>query len=171
VFVSNPRSLAGIEKSIRQLGQLTGRTESANILADSLHAQSNRVKTIAKQAIRHKVLFLVSLQPLIAVGGDTFLNELIESAGGVNLGIQGASTYPALSREFVLSANPEVILIMSDVASNIGVLTKMYPDFKRVTAVQTHLVFLTNADVLSRPGPRAIDGLQTLFNLIHKGNP
>ena len=84
VFVSNPRTLHGIYKSIEDLGILTDRTEEAAQLVHSMQAREESViRTVPKT--KKRTLLIVSLQPLIVVGGGTFLSELLSIAGAMNL--------------------------------------------------------------------------------------
>jgi iron complex transport system substrate-binding protein len=78
-------------------------------------------------------------------------------------------TYPMLSREFVISSNPDVILVMSDVLSDASRLTALFPEWASLSAVKAGRVFRVEADIVSRPGPRATDGLEYLYATIHTG--
>ena len=90
VFVSNPRSLADIQNSIRQLGTLAGRSAEASRLATELAAaEADVVRGVSGPKVR--TLLIVSIRPLIVAGGHTFLNELLETAGATNL----AARFPA----------------------------------------------------------------------------
>ncbi len=166
VFVSNPRTFAGIRRSIDQIGELTGHTAEAARLAGR---QAARVDSIA--ALVHgapiRTLCFVSLEPIMVVGHNTFVNELLERAGAGNLAAGAAGTYPAYSREAVLSGNPEVIIVLSDVLADARHLTDLFPEWRNLPAVQHHRVYVVNSDLVSRPGPRAVDGLNLLFHILH----
>jgi iron complex transport system substrate-binding protein len=103
------------------------------------------------------------------VGNKTFLGELLTLAGGVNIAGSSLSTFPTLSREAVVAANPEVIIVMSDVMTDTNELRKFFPEWSTLRAMQTHQVFRISSDIVSRPGPRAVDGLIHLYRIIHKG--
>ena len=162
VFVTNPRSLAGIHKSIVDIGVLTGHAEEAAQLVVGLKAREDsvaqRVGTDKK-----RILFIVSLQPLIVVGGKSFLAELIDRAGGLNVAAGSPSTFPTYSRESVVKENPEFLFVMSDVVADVNQLVTLYPEWKGIEAVRTGNIHRVDADIVSRPGPRAVDGLETLF--------
>ena len=113
-------------------------------------------------------MVFVSLQPIIVVGQRTFFAELIELAGGTNAVKKGASTYPTYSREAVLKSNPDVLIFMSDILANPADLIKLFPEWTNLKAYRQNSVFRVDADIVSRPGPRAVDGLEALHNLIHK---
>lgn len=112
-------------------------------------------------------MVFVSLQPIMVVGKNTFLAELIEHAGGINTAAKTASTYPTYSREAVLKDNPDVLIFMSDILSDPAELVKFYPEWSTLKAIRQKKVFKIDADIVSRPGPRAVDGLEALYRLIH----
>lgn len=168
VFVTNPRTLRGIHKSIRDLGLLTGNTESAAHLVEIMQQREDTIKSQTNSTKR--VMLIVSLQPLIVVGNKTFLAELLALAGGVNIVGSSLSTFPTLSREAVVAADPEVIMVMSDVLTDTNELQGFFPEWSTLRALRTHQVFRINSDLIARPGPRAVDGLVHLYNIIQQGH-
>jgi len=170
VVVTNPRTLKDIYRSLMMLGQLTGKSDSASHFIAALQ---NREQTIVRKAgtVPVRTLLFVSLQPLIAAGARTFIDELVQRAGGTNLASQTGLTYPTLSREAVIAYNPDVLFVMSDVVSTTDAITTLYPEWSRLTAVRTGRVHRIDADMISRPGPRAVDGLQLLSSFLHRNTP
>ena len=166
VFVTNPRNLQGIYTSIEQLGTLTGRKETADRLVKSLRSRADSVHAIVVKGKRRSVLVFVSLQPIIVVGQNTFFAELIELAGGMNAVKKGASTYPTYSREAVLKSNPDVLIFMSDILANPANLVTLFPEWTKLNAYRHKRIFRIDADIVSRPGPRAVDGIETLHDLL-----
>jgi iron complex transport system substrate-binding protein len=169
VFVTNPRDLNGIYRSIEQLGRLTGETDRALRLVQSLRA---REETVAKSIVtRRTVLVFVSLQPIIVVGGKNFLAELIERAGGINLATNSGAPYPTFSREAVLKDNPDVLIFLSDIIATPADVVKLYPEWSKLTAFRERRMFSVEADLVSRPGPRALQGLESLSSIINNTHP
>jgi iron complex transport system substrate-binding protein len=167
VFVTNPRTLQGIYKSIADLGTLTGRTEeSARVLA-SMQSRERRVRAPMKARIERSVLLIVSLQPLMVAGSGTFLSEILTLAGGRNIAGSSSSTYPQFSREAVVEGDPEVLLILSDAGGGSQNLTDRYPEWRHLRAVRNGRVYYVDPDILSRPGPRAADGLERVALLLN----
>ena len=167
VFVTNPRTLAGIRTSIEQLGLLTGRAAEAAALAGALKRQEDSLRASVPRD-RVSALLLVSIRPLMVVGRGTFLHELLEAAGADNIGARARGTYPSLSRESVLQADPEVLFLLSGMGADSTTLRTMYAEWPHLTAVRTGRVHILNADLFSRPGPRAVEGLAHLITLLHK---
>ena len=104
----------GILDKIRIVGKALGADAKAEALAAEVDA---RLKTIEAQTAsirdRKRVLFILSMQggKILASGSDTAANGIIKLAGGINA-IEGFSGYKQLSDEAVVTANPDVILMM-----------------------------------------------------------
>jgi iron complex transport system substrate-binding protein len=169
VFVSNPRTLDGIHRSLLSLGALTGREAKAGELVTSMKAREAAVRAAAPRT-PVRALLIVSVQPLMVAGGSTFMDELITAAGGYNLAARAAGAYPSYSRETVIANNPDVIFITSDLVPDVATLLAQFPEWKQVSAVRHKRVFRVNADIVSRPGPRAVDALELLHSLL-QANP
>lgn len=170
VMVSNPRNLDGIYHSISQLGVLTGRIQEAEALVSSLRERATVVATQAAARQKRSLLMFVSLEPVIVAGSGTFIAELIALAGGRNAAADAPSTYPLYSREAVLKDNPDVLIFLADVLSSPAGLTDRYPEWSSLKALRRKQVHTINADIVSRPGPRAVEALEILFTLIHKNH-
>jgi iron complex transport system substrate-binding protein len=170
VAVTNPRSLEGIYRSLTMLGTLTAHADSAARLVAALRSREQSIAR-SSPAQAPRVLLLVSIQPLIAAGDRTFIDELLRRAGSRNVAAGLQMTYPTLNREAVVHDDPDVIFVMSDVLSTPEALVQMYPEWKRLSAVRNGHIHRIDADIISRPGPRAVDGLQLLSSLIHRNRP
>ncbi len=169
VFSLNPRSIDDVLKSITLLGDITGMKRQALELRDRLsHRMDSIVACIAMASYRPRVYVIVSLKPLMVVGKGTFVNELLDKAGGINAGAEGVGTYPIMSREDVVKNQPDCLVLMSDIAVPPGVLLKEFPEWKNLNAVRNKKVFSVDASIVSRPGPRVIDGLEELAKKIHE---
>ena len=167
VFVTNPRTLEGIYRSLEQLGTLTGTTDSARALVASLRARERSARSDAQGKPPQRLLAVVSLAPLMCAGGKTFIDELLAAAGGNNLARRASGTYPAYSREQVIADDPDVIIVMSDALPPGKSLVDVFPEWAALSAVRKRRVYRMDGDILSRPGPRAIDALETLVHYLH----
>jgi iron complex transport system substrate-binding protein len=167
VFVTNPRTLQGIRTSIAQLGRLLGRETAAADVVQRMRGREDSLRA-AVPAAKVDVLLAVSIRPLMVAGKGTFLHELLEAAGARNLGALARGTYPTLSREMVLRYDPSVLLLLSDTGADSATLQTMFAEWPHLSAVRAGRVYTLNADLFSRPGPRAEEGLALLITLLHK---
>lgn len=161
VFVTNPRTLEGIRKSITDIGILTGHETAAESLVAAMNAEE--VALHRSNRDRRRVMVVVALQPLIVAGSGTFLAEMISLAGGNNIAAGSPLSYPSFSREEVVAADPEVIILSSGLGRD---LPGLFPEWKEVTALQQNAVCTIDADVLSRPGPRVLEGIRAIRSCI-----
>lgn len=172
-FATNPRSIDGVLKTIADLGAVLGRGERARRLRDSLRGVIDSIggAGFAASAARPAVLLLVSLQPLMAAGSETFIGELIARAGGRSPLPAGSGSYPMLSREELLRASPDLLLLSSDIALPENELLRRFPEWRVLPAARRHRIAAIDANVVLRPGPRIVDGLRRLALLLRNEAP
>ncbi|MCZ7558153.1 MAG: cobalamin-binding protein [Bacteroidia bacterium] len=164
VFVSNPRDLDGVLKSITDIAEITGRTNTGKKLTSTLRAVRDSV--LAHPPVnKPAVLMLLSLQPLIAAGSGTFIGELIESAGGRNAAGDLTASYPVMDREDVLLRNPDILLLSDDLSADPEAVLERFPEWKRLTAFRREAMHRIEADKLMRPGPRLFDILREFHEM------
>ncbi len=168
LFVTNPRTLAGIHKSVNDIGVLTDRKGNALRLVNTMQHREDSLTSLAKEPRR--VLFIVSLQPLIVLGTKTFLAEMVRLAGGENIVGDSPSTYPTLSREVVVETNPDIIIVTSNILEDVNDLLALFPEWTELSAIRSRRVYRIDPDIISRPGPRVEDGLEVLYNIIQEGH-
>lgn len=167
VFVSNPVTLEGIYKSIGDMGRLSGHIDEADSLTKALRSHQEMIVNQAAREPEKSVLLLLSLQPLIAAGPNTFIDELIRLANGRNAAADTPTAYPLLSREEILKLQPDVVIVTSDVARSVKDVSAAYPEWKSLRAIQGNRVAIVDANLVTRPGPRVTLGLQALALAIH----
>jgi iron complex transport system substrate-binding protein len=167
VYVTNPRNVEGIWKSIRDLGALSGANERADSLLQELQSIKLDIERLVLGKQPRTVLFLVSLNPLVVVGPDSFLDELIHLAGGKNIAGNLDTPYPILSREEVLQRRPEVLLATRDAVHSLEAMLNVYPEWRSLPAVTQGRVHLIDPNIVTRPGPRVMQALRLLYEMIH----
>jgi iron complex transport system substrate-binding protein len=167
VFVSYPQSVERVFNSIIDIGELTGKRRTADSIVALL--QSRREGLVLQAATKKKetVLMLLSLNPLVAIGPKTFLSELVTLANGENIVRDSSTAYPVLSREEILRRQPDVIIATNDIVRSVNDILSPYPEWKSLTAIQNRRVAIVDASIVSRPGPRIIDGLEAMIRAIH----
>lgn len=167
VFVSYPHTLNDVFKAIGDVGYLTSSTrQSDSLLAGLIKRKNELVKRAAAQPKR-SVLLLLSLQPIVAVGNGSFLDEMLTLANAENIAHHSVTVYPLLSREEILRRQPEVIIVTNDIAKGLEEILHAYPEWKSLPAIRQGRVGIVDANLVSRPGPRVVDGLEAIVNIIH----
>jgi len=168
VYVVNPHNLDTILETILEIGTILNAGSRAETLAASMRTRLERVKSrVARASHRPRVFFQIGISPIVSVGTDTFIHELIEIAGGQNLA-EGRIAYPRFSREQVLALEPEVFIITS--MSRQAVFEQVKAEWRgwpTIPAVRNERIFLVDSNLFDRPSPRLVSGLEILSRLIH----
>lgn len=164
VFVIDPHSFQDTLESILKIGRLTGRAERAEILVKAIHQRLDSLRNkLKKVRSRPKVLFIVSWEPLYVAGPGTFVDDAIRLAGGRNVVVGAKGSFPALSKEQVVLYKPDVLFFTTREAL---ILAEKDPSWRTIPAVRSHRLYVVNPDLLTRPGPRLIQGIEQLYRYL-----
>lgn len=166
-YVVETSRLEAIPKSIRDLGRLVGESANGDALAADLDRHIASVRAAVHGVAPRRVLFLIWLQPLVTVGRETFLDDLMESAGAVSVSRGQSQAWPRLSAEEVIRQDPEYILVPQspDFSPTREDLARV-PGWKDIAAVRNdHILYLNEA--IQKPGPRIADMLESLARALH----
>lgn len=168
VHVVDPRTLEAVIATIVEVGTSVGVPGKAAELAENLGRRLARIRNLASQArSRPRVFFQIGVAPLVSAGSHTLIDELIATAGGINVAADGPP-YPRFSQEQVLSLRPEVIIITT--MEREGLFEQVKAGWQRwvqLPAVRQGRIHLIDSDLVDRPGPRLFDGLELVFRLLH----
>ena len=159
-------SLNDILTSIKDIARLLGHLEAGEKVAHKITRQIDETKKRVAPAPRRSTLLAVGLRPLVAVGGNNYIDELITLAGGVNIAGNAAQPWLNLPDEYVVAKAPQVI-IEAGMGSERGSSTKNWRDLKSIPAVRDGRVYSYQSDKILRPGPRVGEGLQEIARLVH----
>jgi iron complex transport system substrate-binding protein len=168
VYAVDPKNLETVMQTVLEIGNLLNANPQADALVQHMRSRVLKVKSlVAKAESRPRVFFQIGISPIVSVGTDTFMHELIVLAGGENLA-QGSAAYPRFSREQVLVLAPEVLIITS--MARQAVFEQVKAEWSRwphMPAIRDHRIFLEDSNFFDRPTPRLVDGLELLVKLIH----
>jgi iron complex transport system substrate-binding protein len=162
VFVTNPQELDGVYRSISQIGEIFGEDEKAGEIIDRMKRRVADIETRTGAATDIKVFLQISKEPLFTIGKSSFMTDLIRRAGGVSVTATVDEAYPKFSKETALALQPEAV-ILSESEDN----QEPNEVFANSPAVKNRKIFRVNADLLSRPGPRLVDGLEQIARALH----
>jgi len=175
----NQDSLPKLIASIQQIAALAGVAPKGAELIAKLRGDLDAIAVKLKGAPRTRTMFLIGRSPngldgMVAAGGPTFLNELIELAGGDNIFKSAVAAYPAISLEEVLSRNPAVIIDMGDMAQTVGVtdqhkraVVRLWSRYQTIEAVKKGRVFAVASDIFVVPGPRIVEAVREFARMLH----
>lgn len=167
-FIVEAKTVEDIVSRIQTIGRMLGQSDSADRVAMELRRRLMELKARTEGLSRPRVLYVLNSQPLITVGPGSFIDQLIEIAGGANVAANAPSPYPRLSMEAVLAQDPQVIIFPVGTSEGIspGEQT-LWRRWNTIAAVKTGSFHQIPSDLLNRPGPRIILGLEKLTEIIH----
>jgi len=159
VFVSEPKNLDGVARSLKLLGVLTGVDGVPAASAFTAKVAALRAKYGNRSAVR--VFYQVWASPLMTLSGRHVISEAIAVCGGRNVFADLAPIAPQVSVEAVLAADPEVI-ITAEPGGRPGTALVMWQRFPTLSATRNGRLFTIDADKMNRHGPRLAEEIEVL---------
>lgn len=167
IFFSEPQKISDIPTTIERLGQLAGTEAFSQTAATTFRNQLNALRKNFANRQPVSVFYQIWDQPLITINGQHFISDAINLCGGRNIFGTLPALTPNVSIEAVLMANPEAII-----ASGIG---ESRPDWlnewqrwPRLQATQHKNLFFIPADLINRPSPRILKGIEQMCKMIEQ---
>jgi iron complex transport system substrate-binding protein len=166
VLVSDPANMEELFASIKDIGRLASREKEAEALAakmrSAIEALAAKVSLIPLRK-RPRVFVEIWRDPLMTAGKSSFIDELITLAGGKNVASCVTKSYVYFSPEDVISRNPQCIILAyreegaaGNIRSRLG--------WDKILAVKNNSIYADiDPDLLLRPGPRLVEGLEELY--------
>ena len=166
-------NLTLVLEEILTVGRLTFTQSTATALVNQLQQQINQVKMKVAGAAAPKVMIEADDstpgKPYV-FGGGSFGDELLQDADATNIFHDNSSGggFPQVTDEAVISANPQYIILTEDPAYG-GNVNDVYkrPNWGSIDALIMRRVYRINPNIIGRPGPRLVEGLQCLAQIIH----
>lgn len=171
-FVSNPATLEEMYLTLETVGTLTGHEAEAEALVDSLKGRVAAVDVkIMPLSDKPTVFYELdasadSSKPWTS-GPGTFVDLLIDRAGGFNIGGSLSGAWAQISLEELVVLNPDFIILGDSIWGVTPESVAQRPGWEFLTAVQNGKVHPFDDNLVSRPGPRLVDGLESLARLLH----
>jgi iron complex transport system substrate-binding protein len=125
-----------------KLGRVLGKEEKANDIINYVVEKVDSIKKDTKNSKKLKVFIQIGAKPLVTINKDSFINDIIDFAGGVNIAVN--SKTGSYSREKVITSNPDVIFIAS-----MGILGEdeknIWKKYKTINAVKNNRIYVLDA--------------------------
>ena len=170
-LILDPSDLEGILADIQLVGQATGAETEAEALVSELRGRIAVVTEKAGEAKERVRVFceIDATDPSKpwASGPGSFMDAMIRLSGGTNVAAGADSPWPQLSAEEIIAKDPDIIILAD---SEYGVTAESVgerPGWDVITAVKEGAIYDIDDDLISRPGPRIVDGLETVAKIIH----
>jgi iron complex transport system substrate-binding protein len=161
-----PHDFAGLFSTITRLGTLSGQTEPAAALNQSMQAKLDDVAKRVAGRPKPRVFFEVRELNLLAAGQGSLVNDIITRAGGENL-VSSPQKLTLYSLEALIRANPDVYIIQKGPMNRSPNNIYNRPYFQELKAVKANRVLVVDESLYSRPGPRSAEAVEELARFLH----
>jgi iron complex transport system substrate-binding protein len=168
VFLVNPRNTHQVIETILDIGRLCGVADKAEALTGELSTRVEEIVAKTAGLDRPLVFLQVNANPIMSVNAGTFSSDLIRLAGGRNMADREPITYPRISLEEVLKQGPQVIIVSSmERGGEFERVKRRWLSLRTIPAAKSGRVYLVDSDLIDRPSPRIVEGLELLARRIH----
>jgi len=167
-YVIFPKNVEDVIRSVGHLSQLVGREKEGVEIIQEMKRRKERVVELTLGLPRPRVFLQIGEAPVVTVGKNSFADDLIRLAGGDNVAGNEKEMYPRFGMEEILKRSPEVILISSmNPKGNYQKVLQGWSRWKTIPAVKNGRIHLLDSDLIDRPSPRIIDGLEEMARILH----
>jgi iron complex transport system substrate-binding protein len=167
VYYQKYATVEDIFEGLTDIGKIMGREKQAAKLIDSLRHIKEQISRQTATLAKPKVLAITWHDPIYAYGKNTIFTDKLRIAGAVNaVDTVFDAPFPALSREYILKIDPEVILGGSFERMD-STFFRLYPELRKTSAYQSKKIYDVTDDLQSRPSPRVMQSVVEIEQLIH----
>ena len=159
-------TVQGVIRSLDTVGILVGQQHQSNELVAGLQQTLDSVKQLTARLPSVSTFIVIDRSMLMSVSRG-FIQEALVIAGGENIAAEAAAAYPVISREELLRKNPEAIILPAKTEADAESLLELYPEWRALRAVRNERVSIIHPDFILRPGPRLVEGIVRLYQLLH----
>ncbi|MCS7263780.1 MAG: cobalamin-binding protein [Armatimonadetes bacterium] len=171
VFVFQPQTVSSVLRGLLTLGGLTGRKQQAKKLVQKLERRLNAVQRRVANKPRPKVVVEIAPPPSLMVAGPkTFIDDAIRLAGGENAFKDAHQPFPLISLESLVAEDPDVYIVAIKGKTSKQLLeeVKRRSGFENLRCVQKGRIYGIDPDLIFRPTPRLIEGIEKLEGIFHR---
>jgi len=159
--------------AIAEIGAAADKQRQADDLIRGIVAKLETLSDLVGERPKVRVLWVVQREPLRVAGRDTFVNEMIELAGGQNAIGPTIHKYPPIGAEEVIASGAEVIIEpamgQQDLDAQREAALRYWSKFRNLPAVEAGRIYVIPGDTVSRLGPRLYEGTETIARCLRPG--
>jgi len=163
--VQAPRDFQALCDGFIELAHMVGKEQRAREIIKQAEAELAAIKGMAKELLKPRVFVQIGDKPLVAAGGDSFIDDFVAFAGGVNIAHEVKTS--VYSREEVVRKNPDIIIIAK--MGMAGEREKaVWVKYKTIRAVQTDRIYTVDPYRFCSPTPLSfVEQVKKLVRLFH----
>jgi len=168
VYLVDPKGFDGVIKTVKNIGEIVGRRDESRRIIKNMTTKKENILTYTRTLHKPKVFLQVGYAPIVTVGRRTLGDDLIRLAGGRSISENETVSYPIFSIETIISKAPEIIILSSMGSKrDHSNLIEMWKNWKVIPAVKMNEIYVIDSNLVDRPTPRIIDGLEAMVRIIH----
>lgn len=157
--------------AIDAMGLATRRQHQAGLLMADIKNDIDHISNMVQNKKKLKVLYVVQRTPLRVAGRDTFINEMIEIAGGENAIGKTVQQYPPIGGEQIIVSDVDVIIEPTMGQKNVAQLRdnaiEYWNKYTNISAVKNKRIYVVDDDTLSQLGPRLYEGIEAVARCLN----
>jgi iron complex transport system substrate-binding protein len=170
IFILAPQTIEDILGHISTVGRLVGHDRDARVVVQGLRERLSVLRSRMGAVKPVRVFYVVNTDPLISVGSGSFIHQMLELAGGENIVGHTSIPYPKVSLEEVLRRDPEVLLFPVGASEGIPEAEQQrWRKWTTLSAVVHNRLHQVKAELVNRPGPRVVEGVEAVARALHPG--
>ncbi len=165
VVFHQARSFQELCDQFWELSKLVGKQDKASQILKEVREKVKSIRDKTKGLKKTKVFIQIGAKPLFTAGKNSFVNDFIEFAGGIN--IAKDTEFGIYSREKVLKKNPDVIIIVT--MGIRGIKEKeIWQRYKNINAVKNKRIYIIDSYKICSPTPTSfVETLKELVKILH----
>lgn len=163
-------SIDGVVDNIETIGRATGENKKADEIVQAMMTKKDEIIDTVKEQEEVKVFYEIWGDPLMGAGKGSFMDELITLSGGKNIAEDADGAYPQYDLEQLIERDTDIYLASEGMGEITIESIKARPGYDAITAIKNdrvHLFVGSEADIVSRPGPRIVEALEIVAKAIH----
>jgi iron complex transport system substrate-binding protein len=163
-----PSSVEAVFDQIRLLGHMTGHVQEAEDLVAGMQDRIDAIKQELADVEQGPRIFHEVDATLYAAGPESFIGSLYEILKAQNIAAGADVPFPQLTQELIIERDPEVIILGDGAYGESPDTVKARPGWANISAVRNDRIYIIDPDIVSRPGPRFVDALETLADFVYR---
>ena len=169
--IKNPADFPELFETILVIGEVLGKNEEAEKLTAELEDRVSGIEARMADVEETPLVFYEidatdPAKPWTA-GKNTFISKLIQMSGGINMGDELDGDWIQVSLETLLAADPQIILLGDSMYGSTAEAASKRTGWSGISAVKNGLLYEFDDNLVTRPGPRLVEGYELIARLLH----
>jgi iron complex transport system substrate-binding protein len=167
LFLKVPDTIDGVIWQVQLLASATGHAEEGERLAGEMEGRIEAVTSKLTDVEQGPRVYHELDNTFFTVAPNSFVGDFYNLLKAQNIAEGAATAYPQLTQEEILDRDPEVIILADADAGESAQTVKARPGWDAISAVRNDRIYVIDPDIVSRPGPRLVDGLEQLARFLY----